>query len=88
MNFTKVRAVALMACEAQSRMHSIVITPQTEQWVRFYGGSPGIALSKINTVMTEDNETRRIKTQQLNYFVSNATFWAQHVNDLVKRLVA
>jgi len=87
-NFSSIRAVAYMAVEAQARMHSIAITPQSIAWVQHYGGNPQIVLSKIDVIMPEDNETRRIKKQQLNHFVTNSAFWGPHVDELVKFLSA
>jgi len=87
-NFTQVRAVAYMAVEAQARMVSISITPQTQQWVQSYGGNPQIVLAKIDAIMPEENQTKKIKKQQLHYFVSNSAFWGPLVEQLVKLLSA
>jgi len=85
-NFSRVRAVAFMAVEAQSRMQATEITPQTVQWVQHYGGNPQTALARIDQIMADNNETKKIKSQQLYHFVSNSAFWGPHVDALVNHL--
>lgn len=81
-NFTQVRNIAYICLQAQSKQERFYISSPYEQWVGKYGGGPVSLLINIDKYFPEENDTKKIRSAQLQKFSNERRFWEEKVNEL------